>query len=288
MTDLGSPAGGSTTAASVNDSGEIVGASYTTSGTLNAYLYSNGTMKEIGVTGYAAGINDAGQVVGGMSFAPIGHAFLWSAAAGVTDLGAGPAPYNYGCSASTINDSGQIVGTAYSPPLPNGTGDYPHAFVYTNGTMQDLNNLTCSPGFTLNTATAINASGQIVGSAQVNGVSPTVDVPYLLTPLEPGDANGDGRVDVNDLTIVLTNFGRTGEKWSQGDFNGNGTVNVNDLTIVLSNYGYGVSAGPGPHSVPEPSSLALLLAAAALAPLAFRRRQRNPHTPCAESDVGYG
>ena len=26
----------------------------------------------------------------------------------------------------------------------------------------------------------------------------------------PGDANLDGRVDINDLTIVLTNFGQTG------------------------------------------------------------------------------
>ena len=32
----------------------------------------------------------------------------------------------------------------------------------------------------------------------------------------PGDANGDGKVDINDLTIVLSNFGQTGCAWSQG------------------------------------------------------------------------
>jgi len=26
---------------------------------------------------------------------------------------------------------------------------------------------------------------------------------------DPGDANGDGKVDINDLTIVLSNFGMT-------------------------------------------------------------------------------
>ena len=76
--------------------------------------------------------------------------------------------------------------------------------------------------------------------------------------------------------------------WINGDFNGDGTVDVNDLTIVLSNFGYGVKSPAGASGVPEPSVLALLLAAAALAPLAFRRRRQcNPHTPCAESDVGY-
>ena len=150
--------------------------------------------------------------------------------------------------------------------------------------MKDLNNLTSAPGWTLNEAYAINASGQIVGDA--SSTSGSSSIAFLLTPLEPGDANGDGRVDVNDLTIVLTSFVQTGATWTQGDFNGNGTVDVNDLTIVLSNYGYGVTSNggamrPSPSPPPSPSSLA-----AALAPLAFRRRRQcSPHTPCAESDV---
>ena len=61
----------------------------------------------------------------------------------------------------------------------------------------------------------------------------------LLCP-GPGDANGDGKVDVNDLTIVLANFGQTGMVWSQGEFTGDGTVDVNDLTIVLANFGQSI------------------------------------------------
>ena len=36
----------------------------------------------------------------------------------------------------------------------------------------------------------------------------------------PGDANLDGRVDINDLTIVLANYGQTGMEWAQGEFTG--------------------------------------------------------------------
>ena len=67
----------------------------------------------------------------------------------------------------------------------------------------------------------------------------------LLNYSGPGDANGDGKVDINDLTIVLSNYGRTGMKWTQGCMDGDpaGAVDINDLTIVLSNYGkvYGSS-----------------------------------------------
>ncbi len=79
--------------------------------------------------------------------------------------------------------------------------------------------------------------------------------------LFPGDANGDGRVDVNDLTIVLSNFGSTGCTWSQGCMDGDpsGTVDVNDLTIVLANYGRTVGLTTL-ATVPEPGTLALLAA----------------------------
>ena len=62
--------------------------------------------------------------------------------------------------------------------------------------------------WTLAEATGINDAGDIVGF----GTNPggTEDEAFLLTPALPGDANLDGTVDVNDLTIVLTNFGKTG------------------------------------------------------------------------------
>jgi T5SS/PEP-CTERM-associated repeat protein len=98
------------------------------------------------------------------------------------------------------------------------------------------------------TATALNNDGFAVSGVAVL----------------PGDANLDGRVDINDLTIVLTNYGRTGMTWTQGAMDGDptGTVDINDLTIVLTDYGHtvGSSAGPALSAVPEPASLLLLAA----------------------------
>ena len=82
---------------------------------------------------------------------------------------------------------------------------------------------------------------------------------------QPGDANGDGRVDINDLTVVLANYGDRYCAWSQGCMDGDplGIVDINDLSIVLANFGYAMTGAAGVKAVPEPSAVTLLLAAAA-------------------------
>ena len=118
-------------------------------------------------------------------------------------------------------------------------------------------------------------------AGQIAGTNPTQYYIQLdangggVETLLPGDANGDGKVDINDLTIVLANYNQTGLSWAGGEFTGDGTVDINDLTIVLANYNmtYAASAG-GLAAVPEPS--ALLLIAAGLAGLSgygWRRRR---------------
>ncbi len=49
-----------------------------------------------------------------------------------------------------------------------------------------------------------------------------------------GDLNGDGKVNVLDLSILLTQFLRGG---STGDLNGDGKVTILDLSILLSSWG---------------------------------------------------
>jgi hypothetical protein len=62
------------------------------------------------------------------------------------------------------------------------------------------------------------------------------------TPV-PGDANGDGLVDVGDLGILAANYGKSsGATWAQGDFNNDGKVDVGDLGILAANYGKGTSS----------------------------------------------
>ena len=89
-----------------------------------------------------------------------------------------------------------------------------------------------------------------------------LDMPAIdMEPSLQGDCNLDGRVDINDLTIVLSHYGLADMTWKTGDLVGNGTVDINDLTIVLAHYGQtagSATAGCGVSAVPEPSALALL------------------------------
>lgn len=50
----------------------------------------------------------------------------------------------------------------------------------------------------------------------------------------PADVTGDGSVNLDDLNIVLTNFGQT---TSTGDTDGNGVVDLDDLNAVLTAFG---------------------------------------------------
>lgn len=52
-----------------------------------------------------------------------------------------------------------------------------------------------------------------------------------------GDLNGNGKVDIADLSILLSHWGQTGVPVTQGDVNGSGKVELTDLSILLSNWG---------------------------------------------------
>ena len=54
-------------------------------------------------------------------------------------------------------------------------------------------------------------------------------------PQLPEDVNKDGIVNIVDLTLVATNFGKTGT--NDADVNGDGVVNIVDLTLVASAFG---------------------------------------------------
>lgn len=54
----------------------------------------------------------------------------------------------------------------------------------------------------------------------------------------PADINGDGAVDLGDLSIVLAHFGQSGgATYEDGDINGDGNVDLEDLSLVLVDFG---------------------------------------------------
>jgi hypothetical protein len=56
-------------------------------------------------------------------------------------------------------------------------------------------------------------------------------------PAVPGDANGDGRVDIFDYNLVVSNFGLTDYGPVPGDVNRDGRVDIFDYNLVVSNFG---------------------------------------------------
>jgi uncharacterized protein (DUF2141 family) len=112
-------------------------------------------------------------------------------------------------------------------------------------------NLTNSTTLASTTPTKVcNPDGikQIYGMAIDNGfvwLATGLGQVYGYTYKEsfiPGDANGDGLVDVGDLGILAANYGGSGKSWAQGDFNGDGLVDVGDLGILAAHYGSGSDA----------------------------------------------
>jgi len=65
-----------------------------------------------------------------------------------------------------------------------------------------------------------------------------------------GDLNSDGKIDVTDLGILLSNWGGSGT----ADINNDGKIDVTDLGILLSNWGSGATPPPPPPPPGNPSS----------------------------------
>lgn len=58
------------------------------------------------------------------------------------------------------------------------------------------------------------------------------------------DVNGDGTINIQDLVLVASNFGRTGK--NDADVNNDGVVNIQDLVLVAASFGAG-NAAPSPY-----------------------------------------
>lgn len=162
---VGSLGGSNSSAQAINDSGQIVGWA-TTQGdaTEDAFLYSNGTMHDLGVPGggntMATAINNSGQVVGTYTSNGNPIPFFYSNGT-VTSLGITGI-------ARSINNKGQVVGAI---GISGNAG-----FLYSGGSLTSLQGLIgTTSGWTIKDASGINDNGLIVGK----GINPSGQLALL-------------------------------------------------------------------------------------------------------------
>lgn len=163
---------------SLNDAGEIAGASATSPGPLglpheHAFVCVAGKMTDIGTLpgfseGCAVRINAAGLVTGEGYPAPGGsdraRPFLYNSRTKALTLLPVP-PLTRAAYASRTTTSGQTIGTVWA-----GNGRY-HAVLWAGGRMQDLG---ASPGFSDSMGTGLNDRGEAVGCGFEDGTAEVV------------------------------------------------------------------------------------------------------------------
>jgi probable HAF family extracellular repeat protein len=188
MTDLGTLGGTNCVFCSVgsgiNAGGQVTGSAATAGNTAHAFISDGTTMTDLGTLGGTSSegfaINASGQVTGDSDTAGNAavHAFI-SDGTTMTDLGTLGGTDSAG---NAINASGWVTGDSTTTPgIP-----YRHAFLYSNGSMKDLNSLV-DPGnalstyVTLSAGRAINDSGWIVAEGQDSRTHQLHA--YLLTPV---------------------------------------------------------------------------------------------------------
>jgi hypothetical protein len=126
---------------------------------------------------------------------------------------------------STMNWSAQVISGSSWASITSGS----------SGTNSGTINLS----YAANTSTT-SRTATIRITATGAACSPTDVTIVQAAALTPGDANGDGAVNVSDLSLLAANYGVTsGATWGMGDFTGDGAVNVSDLSLLAANYGTG-------------------------------------------------
>lgn len=181
LTDLFPLDGWESSGEAINESGDVAGY-FIIPGTAERRpcLFTGGSLLDLGALasgpGDAHDLNDLGQVVGQVSSANgFFSAFLYDQGV-LQELGTFGGLRSI---ANAINNSGNVVGYA---EVAAGAGDGRRAFLYSEGSMYDLNNLLAEDyGWTLHIAEDINECGQILCVASTQ--SATVWSPVVLTPV---------------------------------------------------------------------------------------------------------
>ena len=221
IVDLGRKNAARGEATCINNNSQVVGNLFynTPSQTTQAFLYQNGFMTLLGYPVPTAGlsianaINNNGLIVGQGRFAgDVFHAAFYTNGAWV-DLGTLGSDPSFSASATSVNDSGTIVGSWHTQsqqgcfihqngqmsdlnapnhpgtltPFINNSGQVVAGnFIYQNGVWKDINDLDLGDGWVFSEAIGINNKGAIIGTMfrVIGGLN--LYRSALLTPVSPG------------------------------------------------------------------------------------------------------
>jgi probable HAF family extracellular repeat protein len=223
----------------INDSGQVVGESGSDEDHGQAFLYSGGSMKALGILpgqsfSEAFGIDNSGQIVGWSYSSRTrvqGRAFLYRN--GEME-GLGTLPDDTYSMARAIDEHGRVVGQSRDASGQN------RAFLWENGEMTDLNSLITSADPSLKRlldAYAISESGQIVGSAfnkndQVRA--------FLLTPNDATTPNTTATIspepnaagwNKKDVTVTLDATDEGGSNVETITYSATGAQPIDDQPV---------------------------------------------------------
>lgn len=298
---VGSFRGGPTSASDINNSGIIVGTSW--SGGPRAYIrYPGRELTNLGTAGGwssgASAVNSHGHVAGSADVPGGGTQAFIHDGQEMRSLGTLGGEMSY---ATDINDSGVVVGV--SDIDPSAVEYVAHGFMYVDGSMIDLGTL----GASWSEAASINNHGEIVGISELapNEAGRGHRRAFLYTDgamRDLGTLGGDISVAtaINDRGEIVGMAQRDDGSFAAYLYSDGVMTDVSariadpvwqvDYLIDINNNGYII--GQALHSatgaqasillspVPEPQALALMTAGLAVMGLYARRRGRpTPKTP---------
>ena len=144
---------------------------------------------------------------------------------------------------SSANGSYLPSGAFFIPPVAAGNSITLAASSLAGETMGDGTLATLTFEVIAVKASTVSLSDVILtDSTGGSSVPQTENAEITEPPQLPEDINDDGVVNIIDLTLVASNFGKTGENIA--DINGDGVVNIIDLTLVAAAFGNTADAAP--------------------------------------------
>ncbi len=78
-------------------------------------------------------------------------------------------------------------------------------------------------------------SNEVTVSIPAPAPSPAPAPTAVAAPRKEGDVNRDGRINVYDLSLMVSSWGAVNDKVS--DLNRDGKTNIYDLSLLISNWG---------------------------------------------------